>query len=131
MFDLLKRYDVAIRQWYLGRTYVFPARGDSFPTRQWVHTNFHSLWARSNPSHTTAYALRHHYAVININHWTDAGFGFDAKLLYLSKSMGHRTVESTKDYYALVPGWADILEEKTCADFDAMVPEVTDDEGSF
>ena len=130
MVDLLTRYDAAIRRWYPSRTYMFPARGDSFHTRQWVQTNFRALWAQSNPSHATAYALRHHYAVVNINRWTDEGFGFDAKLLYLSKSMGHRTVESTKRYYALVPGLADILEEKTRVDFDAMVPEVTDEESS-
>lgn len=128
MWDLLTRYDAAIRRWYPHRTYVFPARGDSCHTRQWVQTNFRVLWDQCHPSHATAYALRHHYAVTNINRWIDVGFGFDAKLLYLSKSMGHRTVESTKNYYALVPGLAQILEEKTGADFDQIVPEVANAE---
>ncbi len=128
MRDLMTRYDTAIRRWYPQRTYFFPARGDSYHTRQWVQTNFRALWDQANPSQATAYALRHHYAIENINHWTDEGFGFDAKLLYLSKSMGHRTIESTKGYYALVPGLADILEEKTGATFDTIVPEVTDED---
>ena len=128
MLDLLTRYDAAIRRWYPHRTYFFPARGDAFHTRKWVQTNFRELWNKYNSARATAYELRHHYAIENINHWTDEGFGFDAKLLYLSKSMGHRTVESTKNYYALVPGLADILEEKTGADFDKMVPEVNDEE---
>jgi len=68
--------------------------------------------------------LRHHYAVENINRWIDEGFGFDAKLFYLSKSMGHSTVECTKYYYSLVPGMAEILEEKTGSDFESIVPEV-------
>ncbi len=93
-----------------------------------MQTNFRALWDQYNPSHATAYELRHHYAIENINHWTDEGFGFDAKLLYLSKSMGHRTVESTKGYYALVPGLAEIPEEKTGVDFDHMVPEVDNEE---
>jgi hypothetical protein len=38
--------------------------------------------------------------------------------------MGHRNTESTKYYYSLVPGLADILEEKTNADFEDIVPEV-------
>ena len=64
------------------------------------------------------------YAIENINRWTDEGFGFDAKLLYLSKSMGHSTLESTRYYYSLVPGMAEILEEKTGGDFENIVPEV-------
>lgn len=73
-------------------------------------------------------SLRHHYAIENINRSTDEGFGFDAKLLYLSKSMGHSTIESTKYYYSLVPKMADILEEKTGMDFKSIVPEVVYEE---
>lgn len=124
MLELLKRYDVAIRKQYPRRAYFFPARGNTFHTRNWVQTNFRELWNKYNSSHATAYELRHHYAIENINRWTDEGFGFDAKLLYLSKSMGHSTLESTKYYYSLVPGMADILEEKTGIDFDSIVPEV-------
>ncbi|CAG4933519.1 unnamed protein product [Acidithrix sp. C25] len=127
MFDLLTRYDAAISRWYPNRTYLFPARGDSCHTRQWVQTNFRVLWDQCHSSHATAYALRHHYAITNVNRWIDVGFGFDAKLLYLSKSMGHCTVESTKNYYCLVPGLAQILEEKTSADFDQIVPEVANE----
>lgn len=50
--------------------------------------------------YATAYAFRQHYAIENINCWTGEGFEFDAKLLYLSKSMGHSTLESTKYYYS-------------------------------
>ena len=124
MLELLKKYDAAIRKQYSHRAYFFPARGNSFHTRKWVQTNFRELWNKYNSSHATAYELRHHYAIENINHWTDEGFGFDAKLLYLSKSMGHSTLESTKYYYSLVPGMADILEEKTGMDFESIVPEV-------
>ena len=66
--------------------------------------------------------LRHNYAVENINSWTDEGFGFDAKMLYLSKSMGHSVIESTKNYYSLVPRMADILEAHS--DSDIVIPEV-------
>lgn len=124
MLELLKIYDAAIRKQYPHRAYFFPARGNSFHTRKWVQINFRELWNKYNSSHATAYELRHHYAIENINRWTDEGFGFDAKLLYLSKSMGHSTLESTKYYYCLVPTMADILEEKTGMDFENIVPEV-------
>jgi integrase len=124
MLELLKIYDAAILKQYPHRAYFFPARCNAFHTRKWVQTNFRELWNKYNSSHATAYELRHHYAIVNINRWTDEGFGFYAKLLYLSKSMGHSTLESTKYYYSLVPGMADILEEKTGMDFEWIVPEV-------
>jgi len=49
---------------------------------------------------------------------------FHAKLLYLSKSMGHSAIKSTKYYYSLVPGLADILKEKTNDSFNKIIPEV-------
>ena len=124
MLELLKKYDAAIRKQYPQRAYFFPARDNTFHTRKWVQTNFRELWNKYNSSHATAYELRHHYAIENINRWTGEGFGFDVKLLYLSKSMGHSTLESTKYYYSLVPGMADILEEKTGMDFESILPEV-------
>jgi len=124
MLELLKIYDAAIGKQYPHRAYFFPARGNTFHTRKWVQINFRELWNKYNASHATAYELRHHYATENINRWTGEGFGFDAKLLYLSKSMGHSTLESTKYYYSLVPGMADILEEKTGMGFESILPEV-------
>ncbi len=127
MLELLKRYDAAIRMQYPHRAYFFPARSNRFHTRKWVQTNFRELWNKCNSSHATAYELRHHYAIENINRWTDEGFGFFANLLYLSKSMGHSTLESTKYYYSLVPTMADIMEEKTRFDFENILPEVIDE----
>lgn len=130
MLELLRKYDAVIRKQYPSRNYFFPARNNSFHKRAWVQVNFRKLWNKYNTAYSTAYELRHHYAIENINRWTDEGFGFDAKLLYLSKSMGHSTLESTKYYYSLVPGMADILEEKTGQDFDNIVPEVDYEESN-
>jgi hypothetical protein len=57
----------------------------------------------------------------------DEGFGFDAKLLYLSKSMGHSKLESTRYYYSLVPGLADILKDRTAETFNSIIPEADDE----
>lgn len=127
MLELLKIYDAAIRKQCPHRTYFFPARGNTFHRRAWVQKNFRELWNKYNSTHATAYELRHHYATENINRWVNEGFGFNAKLFYLSKSMGHSTLESTKYYYSLVPGIADILEEKTAINFENIVPEVNDE----
>ena len=124
MLDIMKEYDAVIGKQYPTRTYFFPARGYACHTRQWVQVNFRQLWDKYNSTYATAYELRHHYATENINRWTDEGFGFDAKLLYLSKSMGHSILESTRYYYSLVPGLADILKDRTERTFDNIVPEV-------
>jgi integrase len=89
-----------------------------------VQTYFKRCWEQENTAQAVPYQLRHHYATSNINSWVDEGFGFEAKLLSLSKSMGHKVVESTKHYYSIVPGLAPILVEKTNADFEDIVPEV-------
>ena len=126
MLELMRRYDDAICKLYPGRIYFFPANNNSFRKRAWVSKNFRSAWNRYNSRRATAYQLRHHYAVENINAWVGQGFEFDAKLVYLSKSMGHSSLESTKSYYSLTPGLADIIEAQTDDDF--IIPEVSDNE---
>jgi len=67
-------------------------------------------------------------AVAKLCRWVDEGFGFDDRLLYLSKSMGHTTIESTRYYYSLVPGMSHLLEEHTEDGFNALIPEVNDED---
>jgi integrase len=127
MLEIMMRYDKEIRKYYPNRNYFFPAKNDSFHIRHWVQNNFREMWDKYNTSPSTAYELRHNYAVENINGWTDMGFEFDSKLFYLSKSMGHGSVESTKYYYSLVPAMANILDAHS--DGDVVIPEVEYDEG--
>lgn len=122
MLYVMKQYDLAIRQLHPNRLYFFPDKNDSFHNRQWVQYNFKHLWNKYNTTYSSAYELRHNYAVENINKWTNAGFNFDKNLFYLSKSMGHCNVESTKYYYSLTPVMADILESHSKDD--EIIPEV-------
>lgn len=88
---------------------------------------FHTLWEKANTARCVVpYELRHNYATENINGWTaNDSFGLSEHLLYLSKSMGHRNLSSTLYYYSIVPGFADIILEKTEMGFNKIVPEVT------
>jgi len=122
MLELMRRYDAAIRRYHPSRIYFFPNRDGSHHRRTWMHDNFRRLWDKYNRTHAVAYDLRHNYAIENINGWTGDGFGFDAKLLCLSKSMGHCNVEGTKYYYSLVPGMADIMQAQS--DGETVIPEV-------
>jgi integrase len=122
VLELMKQYDKAVKKIYPVRTYFFPDSHNSFRKHGWVRKNFQAAWNKYNGSYARVYDLRHNYAIENINSWTDEGFGFHAKLLYLSKSMGHSKFDSTKYYYSLVPGFADILTANS--DGDIIIPEV-------
>ena len=130
MNDLMRRYDQVISEVQPDRVYFFQSHKGSNYSRDWLQDNFKVLWRKANGMETdaVAYDVRHHYAIVNINSWVDDGFEFSDKLNYLSKSMGHRFVESTRYYYSIVPRLSDTLRDKTEDGFNAIVPEVIDDE---
>lgn len=99
-------------------------------TDRWVRRFFKKFWSENNKTHATAYELRHHYAVENINSWIGQGLTAHMKLLSLSKSMGHTNVESTKRYYSLVPGLSEIIENTTGDKFNQIIPNLQNDEES-
>ena len=124
MLGLMRRYDHAIRMLYPypERYYFFQSfRGSCLPNH-WVVVNFRQLWYKYNTPHAVAYELRHNYAIENINQWVGEGFDFYDKLLYLSRSMGHSELESTKYYYSLVPALSDILSRLTGKNFNDTIP---------
>jgi len=130
MNNLMHRYDQAISKLQPGRTYFFQSYKGSHHARYWVQDNFRALWNKANgpEAESVAYDIRHHYAIANINSWIDDGFEFSDKLHYLSKSMGHRSIEATRYYYSIVPRLSDTLKDKTEDGFNAIVPEVVSDE---
>ena len=131
MLEIMRRYDKVIEELLPGRKYFFPSIRNSHFNRGWVTKNFSLLWHKANTSHATAYEFRHHYAVANINQWVGQGFGFHDRLVFLSKSMGHTTVESTKYYYSIVPGLSEIIKEQTEEGSEWMMPEVPTDEEAY
>lgn len=128
MADLLRKYDYAIQAIYPRRVYFFPSPRGSFLSAKWVSQNFCYIWNKVNTKHAIAYEFRHNYAVENINKWVGDGFGFFSKLVYLSKSMGHVTLESTKGYFHLVPALSNVLLQLTGDGFDDIIPEVPNEE---
>lgn len=125
MTDLMRRYDKAIRQYYPQRAFFFSSHRNRPYTSSWVKMNFRIIWdSFSGKKDAVAYAFRHNYATTNINKWVGEGLKFEDKLTYLSKSMGHMSIDSTTYYYSIVPCLADILSSKTENGFNEIVPEV-------
>ncbi len=125
LLPVLKRYDQAMDKIYPDRCYFFPSGVDGHLNRDWVSRNFKKMWYKYNDTKAVAYDLRHHYAITNINSMVNGGFDtFDA-LMYLSKSMGHSSVEVTKYYYEIVPALADTLEKVSGESTDEILPDLS------
>lgn len=125
MTALMAEYDTVIETLYPGRMYFFPNGKTGFKSRGWVRVQFHNMWKQVSDSPATAYELRHHYAIENINKLVNSGMSFKDSLTYLSKSMGHVLVDITaKYYYSLAPVMADIIQEQSESGFNELIPEV-------
>ena len=126
MVSILREYDRRMEELVPERMYFFPRGKDDYYSRQWLRRHFSELWRSANPdsSHAISYDFRHNYAITNINSWSDQKFEVITNLFYLSKSMGHCSIEHTKYYYSIVPHFSQTLEEKTNTSFDELMPEV-------
>lgn len=121
MVELMRIYDAAAEGSIHNRVYFFPSSKDTFHPKGWVVWNFNAVWKKISTEKATAYELRHHYATNNINKWVGNGFEFNDKLMYLSKSMGRRSVEETKRYFSIVPALSNVLEERTGSSMDSII----------
>jgi integrase len=124
MVKLLISYDKKISELHPYREWFFPGKNGKCIDKKWVKYNFDILWKKvQSPAKATAYCFRHTYATENINKWIGEGFDTFDKLVYLSKSMGHMSIETTMKYYQMTPALADILQEKTATSFSKLLPE--------
>ena len=130
MTELLSIYDIAADKLLPNREFFFHSpRKNSCYSSGWVDETFRKLWEKANGiqsgknSRVIPYALRHHYAVANINSWQSDTFEFTDLLHTLSKSMGHQKLKSTLYYYSIVPRLAQTLQDLTEAGFNEIVPD--------
>ncbi len=124
MFELMKIYDSTVSKLLPNRVFFFPTAQNKSYSGAWISFYFRQLWHKRNKTKAIAYELRHHYAIENINNWIGDGFGLHTKFLALSKSMGHSDIESTKKYYALVPGLARVIEDVSEESFNDLIPDI-------
>lgn len=126
--QMLIKYDRLAQKYFPDRELFFPVKGDKPLSPDMLTYEFHKVWDVVNKYNAVPYDFRHNYAIHNINTWLSSGFDFNDKFLYLSKSMGHTSLESTRYYYSIVPALANIIEEKSGDGFDDLIPEVPDNE---
>ena len=120
---LLRRYDNAMERLMPGRTCLFPDRHDRYHTPGWGGYYFRIIWSKVSGESAREYDLRSMYAVLNISSWENHGFELSGKLLYLSRSMGHRSIDGTFGYFHLTPMLADKLRRNTSGHFGEICPK--------
>lgn len=125
MWNLLKQYNTAINRLLPNRIAFFPNEFGTFLPRTWEAYHFNAIWKHVSESPARAYDFRSNYAVTNINRWEYAGPEWFDKLLYLSRSMGHVSIQSTTYYYNLVPLFAEQLTELTACGLSEILPDLT------
>ena len=124
--EIMREYDQAISNYYPNRRYFFPGNGKTeFVSQEWLSRNFRELWHSVNTSQSRPYDFRHNYAIANINSWSGDLEEQFSKLVYLSKSMGHRDLNSTRYYYAYSPRMAELIRIRTADKTDIILPEIT------
>jgi len=126
MLELLALYDRTMDRIQPNRKYFFQSSNGECFNHTWLEQWFRLLWQKANGPdvRATAYELRHHYAITNINSWNHDSFEFSDKLYFLSKSMGHRQVISTLHYYSIVPRLANTIKAASEDGFNKIVAEV-------
>ena len=130
MAELLCKYDRLIRKEVPDTEIFFPNTDGSMHNSSWIRVNFKALWYKYNPKpsdgsrEVVPYVFRHNYAIENIMSWDQRGYNADKKMVALSKSMGHRGIQSTQYYFHLVPRFADLLDEKEGASVSEIIPDI-------
>jgi integrase len=121
MRDRLVAYHTAANMLMPDRKCFFSNDCDKYYSLTWMEYNFERLWFKYNHTHATPYHLRHHYATTNINNWPSQAEKFNRNLLYLSRSMGHSTIETSMYYYHFTPKLAELLKERKQETFNEII----------
>lgn len=124
IWSLLRIYDTKMEDIMPGRKTFFPNEYDKPYSGEWVTASFKKIWKKVSATHARAYDFRSHYAVVNINSWNHCGIEWMDKLLFLSRSMGHRYIQNTLYYYRLVPLFAHQLENLTGSGYEEVLPNL-------
>lgn len=125
MLEIVRRYDERMDGLMPGRVFFFPNGRDTPLSAEWLQRNFRQQWSKVSQERVTVYMLRHCYATTCINELVGRGLEGLRDLVWVSKAMGHSSVDVTiRSYYHAVPALAALLQERSWKSFDDLVPGV-------
>ncbi|NDV84946.1 tyrosine-type recombinase/integrase [Bacteroides sp. 51] len=128
MLSILQDYNNAMSKLMPGRVHLFPDRNDCSHKPEWESHHFRNIWYKISNERACPYDLRSYYAVANITRWENHGYELSGKLLFLSRSMGHKNIQSTFGYFHITPMLTDKLKRNTEKNFNSILPKLPTDE---
>jgi len=105
MLQMCKNYDRLMQKLVPDREWFFPGRDESKPfPKTSIDKKFSYFWnmtpyAGKVDKKPTVHSLRHTYVVTKMNEWMSEGKGFGAMMPYLSRYLGHASIDETQYYY--------------------------------
>ena len=105
MLKLMKAYDeAASMRLSVNREWFFPGKyGSNHYCKTGLCNLFVNLWKESFPDWTgkrpTIHSLRHAFVVHRINDWTAEGSDAEVLFPYISRFIGHESIQETMYYY--------------------------------
>jgi len=130
--DLLimcRKYDSLINKIIPNRKWFFPGKKADEPfCKSSLDYKFGEFWAQTCfaghvDKKPTIHSLRHTFVVEKINEWMRSGKSFQTLAPYLSKYLGHASVDETHYYYHLTYSAFGIIRERDAA-VNLAIPEV-------
>jgi len=112
---------------------LFPAAAPQKPLQaESINKKFHDFWKRTpysgnDEKQPTVHSLRHSFVVIRMNKWMEQEESLNALMPYLSKYLGHASVDDTFYYYHQVESAFKIIRKKDVSS-SAIIPEVDENE---
>jgi integrase/recombinase XerD len=129
MLQMCKSYDRLMQKLVPDREWFFPGRNDSKPfSKTGIDKKFSYFWDLTAYSgkvdkKPTVHSLRHTFVVTKMNDWMNEGKDFEAMMPYLSRYLGHTSVDETQYYYHQVVSAFEIVRKHDSVS-DRVIPEV-------
>jgi integrase/recombinase XerD len=104
LLALMKRYDDKVSAHLTGRQWFFPSKTPGqHPWKHNICRRFRLFWQMAFPNwkgkRPTVHSLRHAFVVHTVNDWVEEGRDASMLLPYLSRFLGHASIEDTMYYY--------------------------------
>ena len=129
MLKMCRNYDRLMQKLVPDREWFFPGRDELKPfSKTSIDKRFKEFWnmtpyAGKVDKEPTIHSLRHTYVVTKMNDWMNEGREFKAMMPYLSRYLGHSSINETQYYYHQVVSAFKIVRKHDSA-ADRIIPEV-------
>lgn len=129
MMQMCKKYDNLMQKLVPDREWFFPGRDESRSfSKNSIDKKFSEFWnmtpyAGNVDKKPTIHSLRYTYVVTKMNEWMNEGKDFNVMIPYLSRYLGHTSVNETQYYYhQIVSAFSIVRKYDSIAD--KVIPEV-------